>query len=157
MSDATEQPAQQVDADAWEKACAEDLEEERARRRAEYGPPPGSAAEELKKLVDAVTDKLSSVQAPFLGPVAQGTAEQVAKQAVRQARSVIEPVIDRNADVFDHLAAAGNELLAAYRSAVEGQERRWTQRTQEPAPPKGAEDPKNPKDDGPGGEPIDLD
>lgn len=157
MSDATEHPAQQVDADAWEKACAEDLEEERARRRAEYGPPPGSAAEELKKLVDAVTDKLSSVQAPFLGAVAQGTAEQVAKQAVRQARSVIEPVIDRNSDVFDHLAAAGNELLAAYRSAVEGQERRWTQRTQEPAPPKAAEDTEDHKDDGPGGEHIDLD
>ncbi|MFF3495002.1 DUF5304 domain-containing protein [Streptomyces sp. NPDC002795] len=161
MSDATEQSTPQVDDDAWEKACAEDLEEERARRRAEYGPPPGSAAEELKKLVDAVTDKLSSVQAPFLGSVAQGTAEQVAKQAVRQARSVIEPVIDRNADVFDHLAAAGSELLAAYRSAVEGQESRWTQRTQEPAPPrdaKDAEDPKDPKDEGgPGGEHIDLD
>ncbi|MGW2343489.1 DUF5304 domain-containing protein [Streptomyces sp. NPDC001661] len=154
MSDATEQSAHQVDADAWEKACAEDLEEERARRRAEYGAPPGSAAEELKKLVDAVTDKLSSVQAPFLGSVAQGTAEQVAKQAVRQARSVIEPVIDRNSDVFDHLAAAGSELLAAYRSAVEGQERRWTQRTQDPEPPK---DSKGPGDEGPGGEHIDLD
>ncbi|MGY0487005.1 DUF5304 domain-containing protein [Streptomyces sp. WG-D5] len=151
MSDATEQSAHQVDADAWEKACAEDLQAERARRRAESGPPPGSAAEELRKLVDAVTDKLSSVQAPFLGSVAQGTAEQVAKQAVRQVRSVVEPVIDRNADVFDHLAAAGNELLAAYRSAVEGQERRWTQRTQDPQPPT------KPKDEGPGGEHIDLD
>ncbi|WP_425834819.1 DUF5304 domain-containing protein [Streptomyces fractus] len=157
MSDATEQPAHQVDDDAWEKACAEDLEEERARRRAEYGPPPGSAAEELKRLVDAVTDKLSSVQAPFLGAVAQGTAEQVAKQAVRQARSVIEPVIDRNADVFDHLAAAGGELLAAYRSAVEGQERRWTQRSQESAPVKDTENSKDPRDEGPGGEHIDLD
>lgn len=65
MSDATEQPAPEADADAWEKACAEDLAEEKARRRAEYGPPPGSAAEELRKLVDAVAEKLSGLQTPF--------------------------------------------------------------------------------------------
>ncbi|MEU6843579.1 DUF5304 domain-containing protein [Streptomyces sp. NPDC046716] len=153
MSDATEKP---VDADAWEKACAEDLAEEKARRRAEHGAPPGSAAEELKKLVDAVAEKLSGfsgAQAPFLGSVAQGTAEQVAKQAVRQVRNVVEPVIERNSDVFDHLAAAGSELLAAYRSAVEGQERRWTQGAPEGRPP----EPRGPEDEGPGGEHIDLD
>ncbi|GAA2287279.1 DUF5304 domain-containing protein [Streptomyces kunmingensis] len=152
MSDATEQPAPQVDADAWEQACAEDLAAEKARRRAEYGAPPGSAAEELRKLVDAVTDKLSGIQAPFLGAVAQGTAEQVAKQAVRQARSVVEPLIERNSDVFDHLAAAGSELLAAYRSAVETQESRWTQRSQAPKPPASEG-----RDEGPDGEHIDLD
>ncbi|MFJ4712219.1 DUF5304 domain-containing protein [Streptomyces sp. NPDC088785] len=156
MSDATEKP---VDADAWEKACAEDLAEEKARRRAEHGAPPGSAAEELKKLVDAVADKLSGfagtpgAQAPFLGAVAQGTAEQAARQVVRQVRNVVEPVIERNSDVFDHLAAAGSELLAAYRSAVENQERRWTQRPADTRPP----EPRGPGDEGPGGEHIDLD
>ncbi|MEV3853531.1 DUF5304 domain-containing protein [Streptomyces sp. NPDC050095] len=151
MSDATEKP---VDADAWETACAEDLAAEKARRRAEHGAPPGSAAEELKKLVDAVADKLSGLSgpgSPFLGAVAQGTAEQAAKQVVRQVRNVVEPVIERNADVFDHLAAAGSELFAAYRSAVENQERRWTQRSQDSAGPHG------PEDEGPGGERIDLD
>lgn len=117
-----------TDADAWAKACAEDLEAEKARRRARHGPPPGSAAEELRKLVDAVSDKLSSLQSPLLGAVAQGTAQQVVQQVVQQAKAVVEPVIERNPDVFDHLAAAGNELLAAYRSAVETQERRWTTR-----------------------------
>jgi hypothetical protein len=156
MSDATEQPAPQADADAWAKACAEDLAAEKARRRAEQGPPPGTAAEELKKLVDAVADKLSGVQAPFLGAVAQGTAEQAVKQVVRQARSVVEPVIERNSDVFDHLAAAGSELLAAYRTAVEGQESRWTQRAQQPKAPRTPED-KGPEDEAPGGEHIDLD
>ncbi|WP_327694321.1 DUF5304 domain-containing protein [Streptomyces sp. NBC_00459] len=116
------------DADAWAKACAEDLEAEKARRRARYGPPPGSAAEELRKLVDAVSEKLSSFQSPLLGAVAQGTAQQVVQQVVQQAKAAVEPVIERNPDVFDHLAAAGNELLAAYRSAVENQERRWTTR-----------------------------
>ncbi|KOV68828.1 hypothetical protein ADL01_22930 [Streptomyces sp. NRRL WC-3618] len=117
-----------TDSDAWAKACAEDLEAEKARRRAQHGPPPGSAAEELRKLVDAVSDKLSSLQSPLLGAVAQGTAQQVVRQVVQQAKAAVEPVIERNPDVFDHLAAAGNELFAAYRSAVESQERRWTTR-----------------------------
>ncbi|MEV7191574.1 DUF5304 domain-containing protein [Streptomyces sp. NPDC093510] len=145
MSDATEREAPEADADAWEQACAEDLAAEQARRRAQYGPPPGSAAEELRKLVDAVSEKLSGLQAPLLGAVAQGAVEQTLKQVVREAKAVVEPVIERNPDVFDHLAAAGSELLAAYRSAVEGQESRWTR----------GEDR---KDDGPSaGEHIDLD
>ncbi|MCF3131778.1 DUF5304 domain-containing protein [Streptomyces olivochromogenes] len=115
-----------TDEDAWAKACAEDLEAERARRRAEYGTPPGSAAEELRKLVDAVADKLSGLQNPLLGAVAGPAAQQVVRQVVQQAKAAVEPVIERNPDVFDHLAAAGNELLAAYRSAVQNQERRWT-------------------------------
>ncbi|MFD7709099.1 DUF5304 domain-containing protein [Streptomyces sp. NPDC059785] len=135
-----------TDADAWARACAEDLEAEKARRRARYGPPPGSAAEELRRLVDAVADKLSGLQSPLLGAVASGTAQQMVNQVVRQAKAAVEPVIERNPDVFDHLATAGSELLAAYRSAVEAQERRWTARDGQR------------RDDGPGrGEHIDLD
>ncbi|MFD9501552.1 DUF5304 domain-containing protein [Streptomyces sp. NPDC060035] len=163
MSEATDRP---VDDDAWAEACAEDLDAEKARRRAQYGPQPGSAAEELRKLIDAVADKVTSLQSPLLGMAAQGTVQQV----IRQAKSVVEPVIERNPDLFDHLAAAGNELLAAYRSAVEGQEGRWTRGTEGaggstggttstsgPAK-KAAEDPSDPRDEGPGGsEHIDLD
>ncbi|GAA2933914.1 DUF5304 family protein [Streptomyces mexicanus] len=98
-----------VDADAWATACADAL-----------------AAEELRKFVDAVADKLSSLQAPLLGAVAGPAAQQVVRQVVQQAKAAVEPVIERNPDVFDHLAAAGSELLAAYRSAVTAQERRWT-------------------------------
>ncbi|HEY9330185.1 MULTISPECIES: DUF5304 domain-containing protein [unclassified Streptomyces] len=152
MSEATDRP---VDDDAWAQACAEDLAAEKARRRAEYGPPPGSAAEELRKLVDAVADKLGSLQTPLLGVAAQGAVQQV----IKQAKSAVEPVIERNPDVFDHIAAAGSELLAAYRSAVEGQERRWTQGAGDPAgTEKKADDPTDPRDEGPGaGEHIDLD
>ncbi|MFD7747971.1 DUF5304 domain-containing protein [Streptomyces sp. NPDC059698] len=155
MSEATDRP---VDGDAWADACAEDLAAEQARRRARYGPPPGSAAEELRKLVDAVADKVSSLQTPLLGIAAQGALQQ----AVRQARSAVEPVIERNPQVFDHLAAAGGELLAAYRSAVGGQESRWTRTTEgasggDPAD-KAAERPAGPRDEGPSGpERIDLD
>ncbi|GGS21822.1 DUF5304 family protein [Streptomyces griseoviridis] len=115
-----------ADADAWATAAAEDLAAEKARRRAAHGPPPGSAAEELRRLVDTVADKLSGLPAPLFGPVAGTAAQQVVKQVVQQAKAAVEPVIERNPDVFDHLAAAGGELLAAYRSAVQNQERRWT-------------------------------
>ncbi|WPW28394.1 DUF5304 domain-containing protein [Streptomyces atratus] len=152
MSEATDRP---VDDDAWAKACAEDLEAEKARRRAQQGPPPGSAAEELRKLVDAVADKVSSLRSPLFGVAAQGTVQQI----IKQAKSAVEPVIERNPDVFDHITAAGNELLAAYRSAVEGQERRWTQGAGTPAgTEKKADDPTDPRDEGPAaGEHIDLD
>ncbi|MFI1352246.1 DUF5304 domain-containing protein [Streptomyces sp. NPDC020898] len=141
------------DADAWAKACAEDLDAEKARRRAQYGPPPGSAAEELRKLVDAVSDKLSSLQSPLLGAVTQGAAQQVVQQVVQQAKAAVEPVIERNPDVFDHLAAAGNELLAAYRSAVENQERRWATRETDRGKDRGED-----RGEGTGsGERIDLD
>ncbi|MGX1672068.1 DUF5304 domain-containing protein [Streptomyces sp. NPDC055400] len=161
MSDATEQPAPEADADAWEKACAEDLAEEKARRRAQQGPPPGSAAEELRKLVDAVAEKLSGLQSPLLGAVAQGTAQQVVNQVVKQAKAAVEPVVERNPEVFDHLAAAGNELLAAYRSAVERQEQRWTQRSSGAQAGQATGDDTDPRDEGPEGpskgEHIDLD
>ncbi|MGW1872761.1 DUF5304 domain-containing protein [Streptomyces sp. NPDC001975] len=146
-SEAAEAPdeVRATDADAWATACAEDLAAEKVRRRTQYGPPPGSAAEELRKLVDAVADKLSGIQSPLLGAVAGPAAQQVVRQVVQQAKNAVEPVIERNPDVFDHLAAAGGELLAAYRSAVRTQETRWTS---------GGHD----KGDEPGpGERIDLD
>ncbi|MEV0281053.1 DUF5304 domain-containing protein [Streptomyces sp. NPDC050610] len=147
MSDATERPVDdRAEPDAWEKACAEDLAAEKARRRQQYGPPPGSAAEELRKLVDAVADKVSGIELPLAGMAAQGAVRHL----ITQAKNAVEPVIERNPEVFDHLAAAGSELLAAYRSAVENQERRWT---------KGADGESGSKGEGEGGgtERIDLD
>ncbi|MCW7945334.1 hypothetical protein AAW14_25865 [Streptomyces hygroscopicus] len=140
-----------TDADAWAKACAEDLAAEKARRRAQYGAQPGSAAEELRKLVDAVADKLSGLQTPLFGAAASGAAQQMVQQVVQQAKAAVEPVIERNPEVFDHLAAAGSELLAAYRSAVEAQEKRWTNRTF------GESDPRREDGEQGPGEHIDLD
>ncbi|MEU9996369.1 DUF5304 domain-containing protein [Streptomyces sp. NPDC050848] len=162
------------DSDAWAKACAEDLQAEKARRRAAAGAEPGSAAEEFRKLFDAVADKVSTLRGPLAGMAAQGTVQQF----VNQAKAAVEPIIDRNPQVFDHLAAAGNELLAAYRSAVENHETRWTrdepndprrdraprdpsQDTPKDTPKDASQDtPQDPRpeDDGPGpGRPIDLD
>ncbi|WP_030992393.1 DUF5304 domain-containing protein [Streptomyces sp. NRRL S-1813] len=158
MSDATERPADrraEPDADAWAAACAEDLAAEKARHRAAHGPQPGSAAEELRKLADAVTDKLAGIQLPgALGGIA---AQGAVSQLFKQAKAAVEPVIERNPDLFDHLAAAGSELLAAYRSAVESSERRWTRDDLDEDPEgRRGDDPRD--DDGPTGtERIDLD
>ncbi|WP_312866700.1 DUF5304 domain-containing protein [Streptomyces zagrosensis] len=147
------------DPNAWEQACAEDLAAERARRRAHYGPQPTSAAEELRKLAEAVANKLSSLQ----GPIAGIAAQTVVRQVIGQAKAVVEPVIERNPDVFDHLATAGSELLAAYRAAVIGQEQQWTKGDDQAArgSAKGAaaeHDSGDDRDDTPpGSERIDLD
>ncbi|MFF2776335.1 DUF5304 family protein [Streptomyces sp. NPDC058052] len=165
------------DPDAWAKACAEDLEAEKARRRAEHGEEPGSPAEEFRRLFEAVADKLTGglgAAAPLFG--GQNAAEAAAQAAetvrglVHHAKAAVEPVIERNPQVFDHLAAAGGELLAAYRSAVEGHETRWTRGPglSEDDPRRTAETPREPGGDQPddrgeGGEgpttgrPIDLD
>lgn len=151
MSEATDRP---TDDDAWAKACAEDLAAEKERLRGEDGARAGStgtAAEELFRLFDAVADKVSGLNNPLLGVAAQGAV----RQFVNQARTAAQPVIERNPEVFDHLAAAGSELLAAYRSAVGGHETRWTR--DEPPAPRRASDP---RDDGPDAGPaerIDLD
>ncbi|MGV9310958.1 DUF5304 domain-containing protein [Streptomyces sp. NPDC003691] len=171
MSDATGRPADaDVSADPWGDACAEDLEAEKARRRAEYGTPPGTPADELRKLFGAVADKVTEFQSSIPGMAAQSAVQQF----VNQAKSAVEPVIERNPRVFDHLAAAGGELLAAYRSAVQGQEQRWTRgaatgkpdddaprgdKPHEDGPGDGRDDRRDDgRDDGPaGGEKIDLD
>ncbi|MER7518127.1 DUF5304 domain-containing protein [Streptomyces sp. NPDC126499] len=163
------------DSDAWAKACAEDLEAEKARRRARRGEEPGTPAEEFRKLFEAVADKLSGTLGGTLGgSLAGGQAAATVQQVVDQAKALVEPVIERNPQVFDHLAAAGNELLAAYRSAVQGQEARWTrgdsrqatgaaadepERQERPEGREKSEGPEKPKDeDGPGtGQHIDLD
>ncbi|MFF4579215.1 DUF5304 family protein [Streptomyces sp. NPDC001389] len=154
MSEATDRP---TDDDAWAKACAEDLAAERERRRAEReqaggaGAATGTAAEELFKLFGAVADKVSTLNNPELAAAAQGAV----RQFVSQARTAAKPVIERNPEVFGHLAAAGSELLAAYRSAVEGHERRWT-RDEPPAPRNHPDGDDGGPDEGPA-QRIDLD
>ncbi|MFD0314431.1 DUF5304 domain-containing protein [Streptomyces flavalbus] len=161
--EAADEVRRPTDADAWATACAEDLEAEKARRRAAHGQPTGSAAEELRRLVDTVADKLSGLQSPLLGAVAGSAAQQVVRQVVQQAKAAVEPVIERNPDVFDHLASAGQELLAAYRSAVQAQESRWTTGAKDFREDLGGDldqDPGNPRDPDEGSGPghrIDLD
>lgn len=140
MSEGTQRPETErpeTDADAWAKACGEDLAAERARRRRQAGYEPGSAADELRKLAEAVVEKVAELRSPG--------ASMAAQAVISQVKAAVDPVRERNPEVFDHLAVAGSELLAAYRAAVESQERRWTQR------------PSGDRPDGEGTEHIDLD
>jgi Family of unknown function (DUF5304) len=105
------------DADAWATACAEDVAEQASQRRVSQAYQPGSAVDELRKFAGSLADKVQELGGP-MGLPAQLLLSQ-AKTALGQAR-------DRNPDLFDHLAAAGSELLAAYRAAVTDHERRWT-------------------------------
>jgi len=118
MSEGKDRP----DADAWAKASAEDIAAERARRREETGQGAGSAAEELRRLAEAVGEVVSERLGTLRNPAVQFAAQGV----IAQVRSVVEPIKERNPDVFEHLSAAGAELLAAYRSAVARAEARWT-------------------------------
>lgn len=108
------------DADAWSEACEEDLAAEKARRRAEHGRESTDPAEELRRLADAVTEGIDRFSGLLGGFAASAGAQGAAKQFVQQAKAAAEPVVERNPQVFDHLAAAGGELLAAYRAAVGG-------------------------------------
>lgn len=135
MSEGTQRP--DSDVDAWAKACAEDLAAERARRRRQSGDEPGTAADELRKLAEAVVDKVGELCSPG--------ASMAAQAMISQVKAAVDPIRERNPEVFDHLAAAGSELLAAYRAAVENQERSWTQQPSGDCP------------DGSGPEHIDLD
>jgi hypothetical protein len=144
------QPPEDTEGDAWSEACAEDLAAERARRAREGRDETGTAAEEFLRLADALAEKLTGFTSRAAGPL-QGEA---VRHVVGQARSFVEPVIARNPEVLGHLAAAGSELLAAYRSAVTGQEARWTREK-----PSGDPLRKPPPEEGEGGrgERIDLD
>lgn len=155
MSDAVNRPP--TDDDAWSTACAEDLAGEKARRREHAGIAPGSAADELRKLADAVVDKLSELRTP--------AAELAARAVFSQVRAAGNQIKERNPGVFDHLAAAGGELLSAYRAAVAGDEQRWTRAASDSRTPGGDPFTKRPQDpggrgddgDGPAPERIDLD
>lgn len=99
MSEATDRP---TDDDAWARACAEDLAAEKERLRGQGGErPTGTAAEELFKLFEAVADKVAGLNNPLMGAAAQGAV----RQFVNQAKTAAKPVVERNPEVFDHLAA----------------------------------------------------
>ncbi|MET7638828.1 DUF5304 family protein [Streptomyces sp. NPDC005438] len=128
MSDAAERPdSEPTDPDAWATACEEDLADQRARHRERYGPPPvGSAAEELRRLADALSRKVNEVAGPLATSVGGYAAQNLTEQLVQRARQAFEPVAERHPQVLDHLAAAGQELLSAYRAVVTEHERDWT-------------------------------
>lgn len=160
MSEATDRT---TDDDAWARACAEDLAAEKERLRAERGAAgddgsrggTGTAAEELFKLFEAVADKVSALNNPCSAPRRRA---RYASSSTRP-RPPSSPWSNATPRSSTTSRPCGSELLAAYRSAVEGHERRWTQ--QRPTAPHAEDDPRRDGDDGDTGpgptERIDLD
>ncbi|WP_371496604.1 DUF5304 domain-containing protein [Kitasatospora sp. NBC_00374] len=62
---------------------------------------------------------------PELGPLVD-EVRRFAEALGGKAQEYGTRVRESNPEVFGHLAAAGGELLAAYRAAVAGHERRWS-------------------------------
>ncbi|MFI5528100.1 DUF5304 family protein [Kitasatospora sp. NPDC051853] len=51
---------------------------------------------------------------------------KIAAAVGEKAQEAVGRWREQNPEVYGHLAAAGGELLAAYRAAVSGHERRWS-------------------------------
>lgn len=72
---------------------------------------------ELGPLVDEVRR--------FAGVVGQ-RAQDAGAEALLSLAGLSDRLRERQPEVYGHLLAAGGELLAAYRAAVAGHEKRWT-------------------------------
>ena len=73
-----------------------------------------------------VGERIDKVLADKVAELGSPAASMAAQAVISQVKAAVIPLRDRNPDVFEHLSAAGSELLAAYRAAVAGQESRWT-------------------------------
>jgi hypothetical protein len=83
---------------------------------APFGSELGPLVDEVRRLAATIGDRLQK---------AQRTTDALATGATG-LEQLTAPLREKHPEVYRHLAAAGNELLAAYRAAVSGQERRWT-------------------------------
>ncbi len=83
-----------------------------------FGPELGPLVDEVRRLANAVGAKAQEVGAQQFANAALGSLASLAELpgALRE----------KHPEVYGHLSAAGGELLAAYRAAVSGHERRWS-------------------------------
>ncbi|WP_377272020.1 DUF5304 family protein [Peterkaempfera sp. SMS 1(5)a] len=77
-----------------------------------WGSQLGPLVEEVRRFASAVGERMQEATR------ALGSADGLDRFA--------GPVREKHPEVYRHLAAAGGELLAAYRAAVSGHERRWS-------------------------------
>ncbi|MEU1504195.1 DUF5304 family protein [Kitasatospora sp. NPDC005748] len=75
-----------------------------------FGPELGPLVDEVRRFASVVGQKAQEASADTLISLA-GLAERLR---------------EKQPEVYGHLAAAGGELMAAYRAAVAGHEHRWT-------------------------------
>ncbi|MGK4583726.1 DUF5304 family protein [Kitasatospora sp. HPMI-4] len=70
-------------------------------------------------------EKTDQPLAGELGPLVE-EVRRFAAAVGERAQEVGGRLREQHPEVYGHLAAAGSELLAAYRAAVSGHERRWS-------------------------------
>ncbi|WP_051940980.1 DUF5304 family protein [Phaeacidiphilus oryzae] len=174
-------PGRDEPEDVWAEAVAEDAAEQRRRAReaaaraeecaraeAEAGGESGAGPEDAERAGRPGSAEPSSPFGPDLSNLVDevrrlagtvGERLQQASDAVTATHEATDglqrltaPLREKHPEVYRHLAAAGGELLAAYRAAVTGHERRWTSGTSGSGP--GEDDGEGP---GNAGEHIDLD
>ncbi|MFC1416785.1 DUF5304 family protein [Streptacidiphilus cavernicola] len=80
-----------------------------------FGPELGPLVEEVRKFASSLGEKVTAVSSAVGGGDSLGALQNLAA-----------PLRSKHPEVYGHLIAAGGELLAAYRSAVQSSERRWT-------------------------------
>jgi hypothetical protein len=81
----------------------------------------GPLVEEVRRLAGAVGDRVQEVSRNLQG--LGGLGDLGLSGGLDQLAA---PIREKHPEVYRHLAAAGGELLAAYRAAVSGHERRWS-------------------------------
>ncbi|WP_055591207.1 DUF5304 family protein [Streptacidiphilus griseoplanus] len=128
--------------DVWARVVAEDAAAQAAAQREAAEPEQQAGREEKESRAGedpfggggGAEDPLGSQLGPLVEEVrrfasAVGERMQEATRALGAGEGLDRlagPVREKHPEVYRHLAAAGGELLAAYRAAVSGHERRWT-------------------------------
>ncbi|MFI6446470.1 DUF5304 family protein [Kitasatospora sp. NPDC050543] len=75
-----------------------------------FGPELGPLVEEVRRFATVVGEK----------------AQEFGAESLISLSGLSERLRESHPEVYGHLSAAGGELLAAYRAAVSGHERRWS-------------------------------
>ncbi|GGV25667.1 hypothetical protein GCM10010495_46790 [Kitasatospora herbaricolor] len=95
-----------------------------------FGPELGLLVEEVRRLAKAVGEKAEEAGVPQFAAAALGSLGSLAPGGAAGSLGTLSELPGvlraKHPEVYGHLAAAGGELLAAYRAAVSGHERRWS-------------------------------
>ncbi|MFF3599191.1 DUF5304 family protein [Kitasatospora indigofera] len=95
-----------------------------------FGPGLGLLVEEVRRLAKAVGEKAEEAGVPQFAAAALGSLGSLAPGGAAGSLGTLSELPGvlraKHPEVYGHLSAAGGELLAAYRAAVSGHERRWS-------------------------------
>ncbi|MCX5213398.1 DUF5304 domain-containing protein [Kitasatospora sp. NBC_00240] len=94
-----------------------------------FGPELGLLVDEVRRLARAVGEKAEEAGVPQFAAAALGSLGSLASGGSPGSLGSLSELPGalraKHPEVYGHLSAAGGELLAAYRAAVSGHERRW--------------------------------